>query len=114
MILEEIMDWNEDRGNTSYSCVREGAMLQEEVEELGDAFRNGTTVDELDAYCDIVFVAIGSMYKLLGDKQKVLDALMIVTAANNLKGGVVDGDGKIVKEEGFAGPEGMLQELLDA
>ena len=115
MVLEEIMNWNEERGNTHYSCVREGSMLQEEVDELGTAYRDGNTVDELDAYCDIVFVAIGSMYKLLGcDKQKVVDALMVVTAANNLKGTLKDENGKVIKDEDFVGPELMLQAIIDA
>ncbi len=107
------MEWNEERDNLSYSCVREGAMLQEEVEELGEAYRNGTIVDEADAYADIIFVAVGSLYKLCGgDKAKVEDILMVVTAANNLKTQAKDSDGKIVKPEGFAKPEGMIAEIL--
>ena len=113
-ILTEIMDWNIDRDNLSYSCVREGSMIQEEVEELGLAFREGTEVDEADAYADIIFVAVGSLLKLCkGDKQKVLDILMVVTAANNLKTKDVDGNGKIVKPDGFASPEGMIEAILD-
>jgi len=112
-ILLEIMQWNEDRENLGYSCVREGAMLQEELDELGDAYRNGTIVDEADAYADIIFVAVGSLFKLCGgDSQKVHDILMIVTAANNLKTQAKDVDGKIIKPEGFARPEGMIAEIL--
>lgn len=113
-ILNEIMDWNEDRNNLVYSCVREGVMIQEEVDELGDAYRNGTIVDEADALADIIFVAVGSLFKLCeGDRQKVQDILMVVTAANNLKTQAKDVDGKIVKPEGFSGPEGMIKEILD-
>ena len=113
-LLVEIMNWNEDRGNTEYSCVREGSMIEEELHELGDAYRNGTEVDEADALADIIFVAVGSLYKLCkGDQQKVLDILMVVTAANNLKTQAKDSDGKIVKPEGFVGPEGMIEAILD-
>ena len=112
-ILTEIMDWNEDRGNTAYSCIREGAMIEEELHELGDAYRNGTIVDEADAIADIIFVAVGSLYKLTGSKRKTKDILMVVTAANNLKTQAKDKDGKIVKPEGFVGPEGMIEEILN-
>ena len=107
------MDWNEERDNLGYSCIREGSMIQEEVEELGDAYRNGTLVDEADALADIIFVAVGSLFKLCkGDRQKVQDIMMVVTAANNLKTQAKDSDGKIVKPEGFAKPEGMIAEIL--
>ena len=115
MILDEIMDWNEERGNTDYSCIREGAMIEEELHELGDAYRNGTIVDEADALADIIFVAVGSLYKLCGaDKQKVNDILIAVTAANNLKTQTKDADGKIIKPSDFIGPEEMIEAILNA
>jgi predicted HAD superfamily Cof-like phosphohydrolase len=112
-VLEEIMNWNEERGNTTYSCVREGSMIQEELEELGAAYRGGDIVDEADALGDIIFVAVGSLYKLCGgDKDKVYDILLAITAANNLKSSTKDSNGKITKPKDFVGPEEMIRKVL--
>ena len=74
----------------------------------------GTTeykVNQLDALADIIFVAVGSMYKLLGNADLTESVLDAVIAANNRKGTEKDANGKVQKPEDFVGPEEDIKEL---
>ena len=73
-----------------------------------------TDVDRLDKACDAIVYAIGSMTKLGLDHHAITKALNIVNDANKAKLGMSrDAEGKLLKPEGFVGPEVKLQELLD-
>ena len=75
---------------------------------------NITDVDRLDKACDAIIFAIGSMTKLGLDHHAITKALNIVNDANKAKLGMSrDAEGKLLKPEGFVGPEVKLQELLD-
>ena len=145
MIINDICDWNAERGNIQYNVSLEFSMLTEEVEELilakqknmlayadvkgldpyaEETFTNmpdedredlilDIRVDEADALADIVFVAIGGLYKLTGCREdKVEDILKAVIEANNNKGKDTK-DGKIVKPKGFVGPEEKIRDLIE-
>ena len=72
-------------------------------------------VDRLDKACDAIIFAIGSMTKLGLDHHAITKALNIVNDANKAKLGMSrDAEGKLLKPEGFVGPEVKLQELLDS
>ena len=72
-------------------------------------------VDRLDKACDAIVFAIGSMTKLGLDHHAITKALNIVNDANKAKLGMSrDAEGKLLKPEGFVGPEVKLQELLDS
>ena len=72
-------------------------------------------VDRLDKACDAIVFAIGSMTKLGLDHHAITKALNIVNDANKAKLGMSrDSEGKLLKPEGFVGPEVKLQELLDS
>ena len=75
-------------------------------------FLENWRVNQLDALCDLIFVAVGSMYKLLGDKDKVESALYSVIEANERKGMEKNKDGKIIKPSDFEGPEEELRILI--
>lgn len=110
---EEIMMWNETRDNMNYSCVLEGSMLQEEVEELGTAYRDDDAVGQADALADIIVVAVGGLYKLVGgDVDKFNDIMLAVTAANNTKSDTKNSEGKITKPDDFVGPEALIESIL--
>jgi predicted HAD superfamily Cof-like phosphohydrolase len=71
-------------------------------------------VDRLDKACDAIVFAIGSMAKLGLDAHGITQALSIVNQANKQKLSCPrDSEGKLLKPEGFQGPEAKLQELLD-
>jgi predicted HAD superfamily Cof-like phosphohydrolase len=108
-LVLEIAEWNEQRLNTEYNKKLEYRMLLEEVDEYLGA---KTYVDQADAIADIIFVAIGSMYKLTGDVDMVYDIMNVVCAANNQKGKAKDADGKIKKPMGFVPPEEMIEKIL--
>ena len=79
-----------------------------------DYGENIPDVDRLDKACDAVVFAIGSMTKLGLDHHAITKALNIVNDANKAKLGMSrDSEGKLLKPEGFVGPEVKLQELLD-
>ncbi len=72
-------------------------------------------VDRLDKACDAIIFAIGSMTKLGLDHHAITKALNTVNDANKAKLGMSrDSEGKLLKPEGFVGPEVKLQELLDS
>ena len=112
MIIEEICNWNEERGLATepIDVSLEYEMLKEELIELIVA---DTRVDVADALGDIIFVAVGSLYKLTKDVDKVKDILLAITAANNQKKQEVNGIGKIIKPDDFVGPESMIEEILN-
>ena len=73
-----------------------------------------SNVERLDKACDAIIFAIGSMTKLGLDHHAITKALNIVNDANKAKLGMSrDAEGKLLKPEGFVGPEVKLQELLD-
>lgn len=76
---------------------------------------NISDVERLDKACDAIVYAIGSMTKLGLDHHAITKALNIVNDANKAKLGMSrDAEGKLLKPEGFVGPEVKLQELLDS
>lgn len=87
---------------------------REEVEAYtkGRDFKVDLKVNQLDALGDLVFVAIGAMYKLTGSVDQVRDILLAITAANNLKGNKKDSKGKIAKAKDFKGPEDMIKDII--
>ena len=74
-----------------------------------------SNVERLDKACDAIIYAIGSMTKLGLDHHAITKALNIVNDANKQKLNCKrDAEGKLLKPEGFVGPEVKLQELLDS
>lgn len=83
--------------------------------EMDSKPTNIPDVDRLDKACDAIVFAIGSMTKLGLDHHAITKALNIVNDANKAKLGMSrDAEGKLLKPEGFVGPEVKLQELLDS
>lgn len=94
---------------------------EEELEAKGDEitsylstpeFLEDFRTNQLDALGDLVFVAVGSMGKILdGDWIAVEEVLMSIIAANNTKKADKKDNGKIKKPEGFVGPETMIKAI---
>lgn len=71
-------------------------------------------VDRFDKAIDAVVFAIGSMAKLGLTPQQIQRGLLAVNQANMQKLGMPrDAEGKLIKPEGFVGPEVELQKILD-
>jgi len=110
-LIQTIAEWNLDRDNTDYSKKLEYRMLLEEIDEYLGA---KTKVDQADALADVIFVAVGSLFKLTGSIDKAQAIMDVVCSANNQKGKSKDLDGKIKKPMGFVPPEEMIEEILHA
>ncbi len=93
-IIEQVATWNYVRGNTDFIASREYSMLNEELDEFYDSDSIENRAKEL---ADIVFVALGSLYKFTGDANKVKDILSIVIEHNSNKGTEKDENGKVKK-----------------
>jgi len=63
-IINSICKWNEARYPQEYNSQLTRALLTEEVKELRFAEMDNDLLEELDAYGDIFYVAIGGMWKL--------------------------------------------------
>ena len=59
-VFERVGKWNEKRYDRVYNHELSVALLEEELQEFHDA---KTDVDRLDALCDIVYVAMGVIWK---------------------------------------------------
>lgn len=71
-------------------------------------------VDRLDKACDAIVFAVGSIAKLGLNPNQIAEAVSIVMEANLAKLDMPkDEFGKLMKPEGFVGPEPKLQALLD-
>ena len=72
-ITDRVILWNSQRYDQVYDYGLASRLLLEETQELFDAH---SVVDKLDAIGDIVFVAIGVLWKLgLSDEQRELWAM---------------------------------------
>jgi len=70
-ITQRIADWNAKRYEREYSHSLTVDLLREEYEEWITAVED---VDKLDALCDLIFVAIGAIWKL-GDEPAATEVL---------------------------------------
>ena len=71
-------------------------------------------VDRLDKACDAIVFAVGSIAKLGLNPNQIAEAISIVMEANLAKLDMPkDEFGKLMKPDGFVGPEPKLQALLD-
>ena len=126
-ILPESPKWTDtywckslqDAIKNDYKYIRDGEGYFFEINDINSVTSLGKTppitdVDRLDKACDAIVFAIGSMTKLGLDHHAITKALNIVNDANKAKLGMSrDNEGKLLKPEGFVGPEVKLQELLD-
>lgn len=92
-------------------------LIAEECEELASASDNGNGPEVLDALTDLMVVVVGFLHSVGVDAQRVWD---VVHATNMAKiyplTGKVDkrADGKILKPEGWKGPQEELTRIWEA
>lgn len=64
--FERVANWNSKRYDRKYDHKLSVALLEEELQEYFDA---NTLVDQLDAMCDVVYVAMGILWKIDVDNE---------------------------------------------
>lgn len=70
-IYQRVAKWNGQRYEQEYNHTLTLALLSEEFEEWLEASKE---VDKLDALCDIIYVALGALWKLNASDQDNEDA----------------------------------------
>tara|TARA_R110000824_G_C15233132_1_gene679113 strand:- start:29207 stop:29761 length:555 start_codon:yes stop_codon:yes gene_type:complete len=73
MVFKRVAGWNAKRYDQEYNHELTIKLLKEELSEYVEA---GTPVDELDAFCDLTYLAMGGLWKMGVE----LDALKAVRA----------------------------------
>jgi NTP pyrophosphatase (non-canonical NTP hydrolase) len=71
--FKAIVQFNLDRNLVTYDRETELSMLMEEFQELVDATSVENEYETIDALCDIIVVATGSIYKLGYDPDEALE-----------------------------------------
>ena len=113
--IVDTIKWNTVRGNTpdTLDWNLEINMLQEELDELKLAIKQGDEVGAFDAMLDLKFVLYGTMGKANLSPEQIVDGYEAVMKANNSKSETKNAAGKITKPTDFIGPEPELQKILD-
>jgi predicted HAD superfamily Cof-like phosphohydrolase len=119
MLAEELDEFAWSTAKTlkdKFGELSEGEYNEKE-EEIVDYFQSDEgqlmiKVNRADALADIIFVAVGSLYKLVGDVNKTEDILNAVIAANNTKSTKKNEQGKITKPKDFVGPEDIIKNII--
>ena len=124
-VIDGVVNWNADRGllDKGFDIQLEMGMILEEVLEgfgyprevakekslkmakklnAKSPMHNAVSLtDTIDAFGDIIFIAIGSLAKLGANPEAVLSDIL---KANQQKGNKVDKNGKIIKDDNFVEP----------
>lgn len=111
---QRIIDWNAARYNQEYDATLLYNLLYEEIEEFYVA---ETDVDELDALIDLIYYAIGGMWKMGLNARQIDAAIHVVCDSNDSKPAKKTPShikANIDKGAEFIPPEPRLQEILDA
>ena len=90
------------------------AFMEEEIEELGQAYINEDLVGVADALADLVYVAIGTAHMMGIPFDQVF---RVVHAANMRKQRGITKRGMVydaIKPAGWVGPEAEIKAILDA
>lgn len=88
------------------------AFMEEEIEELGQAYINEDLVGVADALADLIYVAIGTAHMMGIDMDKVFK---VVHAANMRKQRGITKRGMVydaIKPAGWVGPEAEIEAIL--
>ncbi len=134
-VIQRIVKWNKERNLTNYDQIREGSFIMEELleyfgtdkqsykegiskegirkacrEECQDLIEYGiptTTEEQADALGDIIFFAVGALYKLNLNHGTPLpeEVLKRIIDANETKGSETNAEGKIIKDSTFIEPD---------
>lgn len=94
--------------------------LNEEVSEFELADEESDLAGQIDALADLVYFAIGIMYKIGLTKFEIEQVFSAVHAANMTKkigvksSRAVEGAVDAVKQDGFHDPKHIIQEIIDA
>jgi len=107
MDIKKAIDRNIAVNNIGYiNPDLEIAMLQEELSETAEALKKGDLIESVDWLIDIIFVAIGTMYKLWLSSDKITACRDEVCRSNDSKLPFTKWeDGKVKKWPNYTRPD---------
>ena len=111
--FQRVYEWNRDRQNLEYNAALEHRMLTEELKEYADGVSLIDRVEQVDAICDLIFVALGTLVKM--EYQwgfDVTKAMEAVLDANDDKP-KERVNGKIIKGNKWRDPKEKIAELVN-
>ena len=112
--VTRICYWNSERYEQEFDKALTTMILAEELGELASAKEE---VDQLDALIDLVYIAIGGMWKLGLKPHQICLAIGAVCTSNESKAVervAANIKANINKGENYVPPEAVLQTILDA
>ena len=113
--INRVVKWNNERYKQEPNGELTADLLFDEIVEYKDAIY-GAEVDQLDALVDIIYVAIGGMWKMGLTPSQINLAIQIVCNSNDTKSvEKTDSNVKANIDKGieFVAPEPKLQIILD-
>ena len=85
ILINKICNWNAARHKQEHDPILTTSLLIEEIEEFADASLQEDKVEQIDALVDIIYVAIGALWKLGLQPQQIFKAIDIVCISNDTK-----------------------------
>ena len=112
--FSRVSTWNRERQNLDYDSDLEIRMLKEELKEYIDGVYIRDKVEQIDAICDILFVALGTLAKMGETWNFSAPQMMEYVLTANEQKSKTKVNGKIQKPEGFIDPKDkILAELCE-
>jgi len=118
-IIQRVIEWNAARYEQEYDDILTNSLLESEILELDQADRDGACgniVDQVDALGDIIYVAIGAMWKLGLDEAQIYSCIAAICTANETKEIVKTEShikANINKGTGFISPEAAIERIIN-
>ena len=116
-MINRICKWNAARYAQEDAPDLLVNLLEEELDEYGVAYVDNVEVDQLDALVDIIYIAIGGMWKMGLSAEQIEAAIHVVCDSNDSKPAKKTAShikANIDKGAKFIPSEPRLQEILDA
>jgi predicted HAD superfamily Cof-like phosphohydrolase len=84
-MIDRICKWNEARYSQHYNHKLTDQLLREELDELFEAYKAKDKVEMVDGLVDIIYVAVGALWKMGLDAEAIHAAISIVCDSNDTK-----------------------------
>ena len=84
-LINRICNWNAARYEQKFDHNLAFRLLDEELNEFLEASKQNNKVEQVDALVDIIYVAIGALWKLGFNSCQIATAITIVCNSNDSK-----------------------------
>ncbi len=81
-IIERVINWNKERYNQEYVQALQNTLIKDAVAKFPYSEEK---VAKVKVLCDIIYIAIGALWKLGLDEDKIRDSLLVICNSNDTK-----------------------------